>query len=422
MTSRIRVRSWVNGLLWAGFLAWVSAACAEDRIILHLKSGDQISGVVQRETGNTVFLRSDAVGTVKIPKGSIVRRTSPQELQAEEKAARAAAQAAQEERTAAEKRLAQLEKELAQTKAAQSSGKPATDTDATTQAKAVPSGEPVPQVDPAAAAPTAPVARSAPATAVTPTVPAPAPVEPVVDPSSKNVRWYLPSTYVGALIKPLFTNWSGSIGVGTDFGFGTRDRTSFNANLKALHTWNRVRNDVVYNATYGTVNKVRAANRMEGSVKTDVDLYQKRRLYGWNQFFMGYDEARRIEHRFEEGFGLGYKVFQNPRLVVNVEAGIQYQHFDFSLTPSRDIWSGRLSQNLTWKPNTKLTLAQSVSMLQNIQDYDEFRVRLTVNATYPLYKKISFKLDIINEYETNPHRGVEGNDLQVQASLGLRFP
>lgn len=427
---------WVLILLCGYLLLPDHVFGADESVMFHLKSGERLTGIVVRENATHVTVRTSVAGRVRIPVGDIVKRETPAEAAAALKAQAQLAEAyneAQERAKAAEKDVLDLRKQLETAKA---DDKPAPtspdpkEADAATSpenADVSPAEKPAQEVAASteASAPAKPAATPTPPPAATAAPPAVTPPVAAVTPGTNDVpkaKWYLVSSYAPSFFKPFLTNWTGSFGVGTDLGFGTRERRSFNANLNARHVYNRFRNDIVYNATYGTVAGVQAANRMEGSMKTDIDLYQKRRLYAWNQYFLGYDDARLINLRIEEAVGMGYKVLQRDRFVLNAELGVQYQHFDYHSANDRDILSGRISQNSTWKPNSKLTVNQTLTLLQNIRDYDEFRVRLTVNATYPLYKKISFKVDIINEYETNPRQGIDGNDLQVQTSLGLKFP
>lgn len=241
----------------------------------------------------------------------------------------------------------------------------------------------------------------------------PAPVVPTNAPA--------PGWLAGTWISPFLTNWHGNVGLGMNLGFGTTERQTFFVNANAVHSWERFVNNVSYNATYGFVNQVEAANRMDGVLKTDVFIDRKRKLYTYNQFLGGYDEIRQITMRFEEGIGVGYRVYERNRMVVNAELGAQYQRFNYTRQPDRSVWSARVGENLVWKPSDKLAVTQRMQFLPNVSDPEDFRVRFELIASYPLFKKITVSLNLIDEYESRPAHGVDNNDLQVTTNINIVF-
>lgn len=222
-------------------------------------------------------------------------------------------------------------------------------------------------------------------------------------------------------ISPFLTNWHGNVGLGMNLGFGTTERQTFFVSANATHAWQRVANSVNYNAAYGLVNEVEAANRMEGMLKTDVFVDRKRHLYAYNLMLGGYDAIRLINRRLEEGVGMGYRVYERPRLIVNVELGGQYQRFDYAQQDDRSIWSGRISENLVWKPSDKLNVTQKLQFMPNVSDPSDYRIRFDLVASYPLFKRITMSLNAINEYESLPPRGVDNNDLQITTNVNITF-
>jgi hypothetical protein len=222
-------------------------------------------------------------------------------------------------------------------------------------------------------------------------------------------------------LAPYTTNWHGNVGLGMNLGFGTTDRQTFFATANATHSWRRIVNAVNVNAAYGLVDKVEAANRMEGMVKTDVYLDRKRHLYAYNLALGGYDSIRLIDRRLEEGVGLGYRIYERPRLAVNLEGGVQFQNFDYAQQSDRSLWSARISENLNWKPSDKMTLTQKLQFMPNVADPSDYRVRFDLILSYPLFRRITISLNAVNEYESLAPRGVDNNDLQITTNVNLTF-
>ena len=276
---------------------------------------------------------------------------------------------------------------------------------------------PAPVATPPSAAvpPVAAVKTTPPATARKPGAPvAPAPVPTGELPGGL-------ARYVPEWTRPFLTNWHGNVQLGMDVGFGTTDRKTFYINGSASHAWNRVRNLADFHVAYGSLNAVQSANRMDGSMKTDLDLSRSRRLYVYNQGGTGYDEIRHVSLEFHEGAGLGYKILQRPKLIINGETGMQYEHQTYLNAPQRSFVSLRLGENMTWKISDKLSVTQRLAYTPDIADFGEFRVRFDLGVGYPLFKRVTLNLNVIEQYDAKPPLGVDKNDLQVQSTLGITF-
>lgn len=220
------------------------------------------------------------------------------------------------------------------------------------------------------------------------------------------------------------TNWHGSIQIGLDLGYGTADRQTYYANGTASHSYGRIRNFADLHAAYGFLNEVQSAERIDGSWKLDVDLGQKRRIYVYNQAGGGYDRIRKLDRQYQEGVGLGYKILQKPKLVLSGEAGAQYQFLDYSpgsLTTDRSIMSIRLGESFTWNIAGKLNVTQRAAFMPNVEDFNDFRTRFELGLSYPLFKRMTINLNLLDDYDSSPPPGVDKNELQLQSTLGYTF-
>lgn len=349
-------------------LAFLPRAIATE-VILVLKNGDRISGSLVSESASRVVLKSPVAGKLKIATDQIARREDPAALKA---AAAAAAQAAAPAQAAA-------------------TAKPAN------------TSPPVP-------VPAAPAMAKTPAAA------------PLTNQVAASQTWL--QTFAPAILDPFLTNWHGNIQMGMDLGFGTTDRQTFYGNATATHSYGRIRNFADFRTAYGLVNKVNSAERTDGSWKIDVDLGQKRRIYLYNQIGAGYDKIRLLDLQFQEGAGVGYKILQRQRLILSGEFGGQAQLFDYapiSQISDRHILSVRLGESLTWSISDKLKLTQKAAFMPNVEDFGDYRARLDFGLSYPLLKKVTININIVDEYDSNPPPGVDKNDLQIQSTVGIVF-
>jgi hypothetical protein len=268
-----------------------------------------------------------------------------------------------------------------------------------------------PSPAPASAQPASPAPVKAPTAETKPAPPRATTAPKLVEPSWYSFHWAV----------PMMTNWHGNVQLGSDMGFGTADHQNFYLNATATHVYSRLHNSANFTTTYGLVNNIEAANRMDGSLKTDVDLGKKRKLYVYNLFDSGYDHLRQIDFQYDEGAGLGYKLIEKPRFIFKVESGAEFQRFNYSTIPGRSIFSFRLGENFDWKVNDKLTVKHTLSISPNVNDVGDYRSHGTLGIAYPLLKQMTVNLNVIDDYDSQPPAGAKNNSLQIQTTVGVTF-
>ena len=234
---------------------------------------------------------------------------------------------------------------------------------------------------------------------------------------------------------PLLKNWHGDIQVGADLTFSERNREVYNAKAKVIYAKNRFKTVFDYDATYGrsevdeivTVNGVTTkqlvtrtdANRMNGGVKTDFDLTKK--WYVYNLASMGYDEIRKIDLRYEIGPGVGYHLIQRTNFFLNTESGANYQREDRADGTTSSTFFFRLAENVAWKITPRLSWDEKFEYMPRVEDVSEFRMRFETNIRYAMLQNVFVNLSLVDLYDSQPANGVTQNDLQVRASLGVKF-
>lgn len=218
----------------------------------------------------------------------------------------------------------------------------------------------------------------------------------------------------------------GSIQLGSDVQYGARDRELIFARFKVSYEqpykqdpkkFFRTFGD--YSADYGETEKVKSANRMTGSVKTDFDLGSK--SYCYNVGSGGYDEIRKIDAHYEIGPGLGYHLIKTPAFEINVEGGANYQVQLRSAGGNLDSLFIRAAEDATWKIAPRLSFTEKFEFFVNGEDTSQFRFRLDSNFSYKLIENLSLNLTLIDLYDTDPAPTVDQNEFQIRSSIGITF-
>ena len=181
-----------------------------------------------------------------------------------------------------------------------------------------------------------------------------------------------------------------------------------------------LRNRIEYRVDYGeTAGKV-SANRMVGANKLDFDIGSG--YYGYAALGGGYDKVRKIDYQYEVGPGVGYHLIAERSLVLDGEIGLNYQYRKgLNGAPNREVVQFRVGQELTWEVVPKITLTEQVAFLPFLDDLGEYQVRLRGNLGFGIVRYLSLNLTVLNLYDTLPAPGVPNNEFQFRSSLGVTF-
>ena len=213
--------------------------------------------------------------------------------------------------------------------------------------------------------------------------------------------------------------WAADVQMGVDLAFSEKNRQLYSGRFKVTYAQNRFRNIVDYDFSYGRTDGILSANRMDGYIKTDLDVGQ--RLYVYNLAGAGYDEIRRIDARYQVGPGVGYHLIKATNFVLNAEFGVNYQVQQLADNTETDLFFYRLAEDFTWRIGPRLTLDEKFEFFPRVENVEQYRFRLESNLRYWLVSNLSFIVTVIDQYDTLPARTVTRNDLQVRSSIGLKF-
>ncbi|MFO1488528.1 MAG: DUF481 domain-containing protein [Verrucomicrobiota bacterium] len=237
------------------------------------------------------------------------------------------------------------------------------------------------------------------------------------------------------VVIPKPKNWKIEVSAGADFLSGPKNQEIYYGKFKYYYTRpylanpsHSFRNVLDYTLDYGltrpantssTTKSILSANRMFASNKTDFD-FRTGRWFVYDLAGIGYDEVRKIDLQYEIGPGLGYHMISRPSLLLNAEAGLDYQEqFRSDKTTTKNLFF-RLSQDATWKINRDLTFKERLEYLPRA-DSSDFRARAESTLTYALWKNISLNLSLLDLFDTNPAQNVANNDLRIHTAIGVTF-
>ncbi|HEY1171237.1 MAG TPA: DUF481 domain-containing protein [Verrucomicrobiae bacterium] len=215
--------------------------------------------------------------------------------------------------------------------------------------------------------------------------------------------------------------WKANIQLGADLRQSTVSSYLYSASAKVTYTRAEWHNSADWRYSYGKSGNVLSADRMDGTLKTDMDLGQEKKWFVYALGGAGYDEVRKIDYQYEFGPGLGRHILTRTNMTLNGEAGFSFQQQNFSNASRRSDLRLRVAEDFFWRISPKVKLEQKAEIQPAFDDPADYRIRLEAGVSYALFNNVSWNVTVIDIYDSDPTTGVSKNDLQVRSGVGISF-
>lgn len=213
--------------------------------------------------------------------------------------------------------------------------------------------------------------------------------------------------------------WKHDLRFGVNLRYATKDSHEFLSILKSTYGKPPFRHIFDVGFKYGRLEGALAANSLAASEKTEYQLSPK--SYVFSLVGGGYDEIRKIDYQFEVGPGFGVELLKLTNFVWKTEVGFNFQQQNRADDTRQNNYSLRLAEIFAWRVWDKLTADLKAEFFQNLTQLGEYRLRIESTLRYPVSKRLSLNLDVIDLYDTRPPQDVSQNDLQIRSTIGVTF-
>jgi hypothetical protein len=423
----------------------------EPKEVLIFKNGDQITGKLLNSTGTKIKFDSEVAGEITVPLQNIKELKSdrlfaiiPKEPKGFRKREPAVEGIIKLEATGiiVVPVTAEKAKELDEA-AAKSEAKPAA-------AKTAPSAEAKTQVAPPSPAETAKSTTATPPASATAktgksatTSPKPTIVK-TTPPVTVEAGRLIPADQIGYVVDDNTyqketgrkinwrTGWTGNITTGTTVIRATQDSYQFLTDVTLQRTiptviWldPKLRTTFHYTQSAGQISQPGTVTTITNifHVSAERDEYFSRRGYYLQQVNFDHDTTQGLDLQQIYGAGIGVTFFKKEDSEFDVTADLHYESQAFNSTAdvtalNRKLIGSMISEYYTRKFG-KITFDEKTLADFAWNDENAFSAAGNAGVKLPLYKKLSFSLAVIDNFQNDPQVGYQKNSFQF--STGLSF-
>ena len=213
--------------------------------------------------------------------------------------------------------------------------------------------------------------------------------------------------------------WETSAALGLTLTRGNSDTLLFTGNILSAKKWDEHEMSLGADATYGEIESEKNAESLHGF--SQYNRLFSERAYGYARLDGLHDSIAGIEFRFTLSPGVGYYFIkkENTKLSGEVGPGFVYEK-EGGNTP-RGYFTLRLAEKFEHKLNDRARIWQSLEILPQVDDYENFIANFELGIESSLTEKLSLRAYIQDTYDNEPADGRKRNDLKLVTALAYKF-
>lgn len=171
------------------------------------------------------------------------------------------------------------------------------------------------------------------------------------------------------------------------------------------------------NGTSGV--SVTTAEAIRGGARYDRNISD--RLFGFVLTDLERDKFQRLDLRLVFGGGLGYHARRSARTRLDLFGGGSYDREKFSTGLTRNSAEALAGEELSYKLSENTTLAQRAVLYPNLSEFGEYRFAFDLTGVTKLTGQLGLQATVSDRFQSDPLPGVKKNDLLLTTGLRVTF-
>lgn len=212
--------------------------------------------------------------------------------------------------------------------------------------------------------------------------------------------------------------WEKSAALGFTLTRGNSETLLFTANVQATkkeaeHEWN-----LGADATYGENEDVKNAENLRGYAQYNR-LFSER-FFGYLRLEAFHDDIADVAYRITVGPGAGYYFIREKDISLRAEAGPAFVHEKQGGSTDNYI-TLRLAERLDWKINERAKIWQSLEVLPQVDDWDNYILNAELGLETSITTQLSLRTYVQDTYDNDPAPDRQKNDVKFVTAIAYKF-
>jgi len=211
--------------------------------------------------------------------------------------------------------------------------------------------------------------------------------------------------------------WTGEVAIGGNISSGNTNEWNFSSTMNIKREGPRWEHRAEADIDLREADGNRTEERLSLAYRARRD-FDKSPFFAFGSFRYERDRFQGIGRRFTESVGGGYEIIDKDHLDWDIYAGPALRQTDFSDGTAENKLAAFLATDFKWEISDTVTLREYFGA---VLDSRNKSIKSTTSLTTNVYGRLSARLDLTIENETNPPQGKENTDIFSRISLAYDF-
>lgn len=215
--------------------------------------------------------------------------------------------------------------------------------------------------------------------------------------------------------------WGGNFDTGLSVARGNADTTTFTASAHVARVTKRDKIGLylttIYAQNSASGDSMVTANAIRGGTRYDIQVRDRTFAFGFADF--EFDEFQDLDLRSVFGGGLGWNVKKTERTAFDVFGGASFNQEFFEDDLTRRSAEAVIGEELLFRISEGTVLTEKLTFFPNLSETGEYRLQFDASLAARLNDWLAWQVAFSDRYLSNPPPNVQENDVLV--STGLRF-
>ncbi len=217
--------------------------------------------------------------------------------------------------------------------------------------------------------------------------------------------------------------WNGFADAGLSLTKGNSDTTTINVGMKAARTTSRDKISVYFTSLYAqnhtTGRSITTADTIFGGTRYDFNFSD--RVFAFGLTDLEYNKLQNLDLRLVLAGGLGLHARKTERTLLDIFAGGSFNQEFFSTDLKRRSAEVLLGEELTHKVSGATTFTERAVFYPNLTETGEYRFTFDSSVATKLREWLAWQVSLSDHFISNPIPGIKKNDLLLTTGVRLTF-
>lgn len=216
--------------------------------------------------------------------------------------------------------------------------------------------------------------------------------------------------------------WENKLSAGYSTTNGNTKNSHANISLDTQYNKGRDLWKIKTRYDYGSDKGRMNVQKFYSKAQNDYRLGENSKWFNTRSVEVAHDKFSKYDYRLLPTLGIGYWFWEGDDSKAEFDTGLGYEYTNYND-------STKATGNFVLVPHAyldkvligKLKFAQDITMYPSLDTISDYRLRSESSLVNPLNDVLSWKLSLIDEYNSSPKGGAKKNDTTLMTSIEYAF-